>query len=117
MPRAVYPTLVTAAASLRPVCEMVLDLARKGAKGPIANAIKAVMLLRPDWESECAFMLGHEELIREALDTARIKRAFFARSKAHLLADALACTWVGHHASPSYSIQLVGEARRVKSRT
>lgn len=114
IPRDAYPEVAAKADALRPVCEMVLEFALKKTKQPLSQVIEAVKVLRPEWQAESSFLLENLALLEEGLHTARVKRAKGIRSKAHNLADALACTCAGYPASPSYSIQVVGEARRSK---
>lgn len=109
-----YPDILAKANALRPPCEEVLALARQHNKRPLEKIIEATLLLNPEWEPECAFILSNQGLFNAALQTAKIKRAIRTSSKSHLLADALACTYAGCPASPSYSIQVVGEARRLR---
>ena len=114
VPRDVYPEIAAKGDALRPVCEMVLELAQNKSKQPLPRIIEAVTLLHPEWQVECSFMLNQIDLLKAALSTAKFRRAKGIRSKAHILADALACTYAGHPASPSYSIQIVGEAQRLR---
>ncbi len=114
VPRDAYPEVAAKANALRPVCEMVLEFALKKTQQPLPQVIEAVRVLRPEWQAECSFLLENLALVEEGLHTAKVKRAKGIRAKAHNLADALACTCAGYPASPSYSIQVVGEARRSK---
>jgi hypothetical protein len=96
---------------LRPVCRKVLEFSKNESKQPLSNIINAVAGLHPEWKAECDFLSSKLDLILRALKLAKIKKAK-TRGKASKLADALACEFAGHSAGPSYSMQIVEQARR-----
>jgi hypothetical protein len=102
--------IVECSDKLRPVLGEIFEQS-KNSKQPLPEIIKAVSTLRPEWKTECDFLLANEDLVDRSMNLSKIKKAK-ARGKATMLADALACKFAGYDAAPAYSMQLVEQARR-----
>lgn len=87
----------------------------KNSKQPLPEIIKAVSTLYPEWKTECDFLLANGELVTRSMNLSKIRKAK-TRGKATMLANALACSFAGYDRAPSYSMQLVEQARRSQKR-
>ena len=95
---------------LRPVFRKIFDLSKESTQ-PLPEVVKAVSTLQPEWKIECDFLLAKMDLVIRSMKLSKIRRAK-AKGKASKLADALACEFAGFHAGPSYSMQILEQARR-----
>lgn len=116
VPRESWPNIEKASERLRPVCEMMLELAEQKTTQPHSQILRAISILRPEWKDQCDFLLHHVPLVECAFKLAKLKRLKKARSRAALLADSLACTYEGHSATPSYSIEIVVQSKRLSEK-
>jgi hypothetical protein len=111
IPRDQWDRIRQCSDKLRPVCFKILDFAERESTQPLPEIIGAVRALHPEWRTECDFLLSKIDLVLKSLILARIKKAR-TRGKASRLADALACEFAGFRTGPSYSMQIVEQARR-----
>jgi hypothetical protein len=111
VPRQEWARICESSGNLRPVCQKVLEFSQKESTQPLAKIIGAVASLRPEWETQCNFLSSRTDLIIRALKLSKIRKAK-VRGQSSKLADALACEFSGYSAAPSYSMQIVEQARR-----
>lgn len=95
---------------LHAVCFKMLEFTEES-KQPLPEIIKAIVGLHPEWKAECDFLSERTDLVLRSMKLAKIKKAK-TRGKASKLADALACEFAGYSRAPSYSMQILEQARR-----
>lgn len=102
--------IVASSDKLRPVCRKIFELYKESTE-PFSEIVKAAYSLNHKWKTECDFLLANEELVDRSMKLSKIWKAK-SRGKASMLADALACKFAGYDDAPSYSMQIVEQARR-----
>jgi hypothetical protein len=111
VPRQEWARIRESSDTLRPVCQKILEFSQNESTQPLASIIGAVASLHPEWETQCNFLSSKMDLIVRTLKLSKVRKAK-ARGQSSKLADALACQFSGYSTAPSYSMQIVEEARR-----